>query len=166
MRTGRFLQAGFLSVLLSVIFLSSGYAQETDNVPAPEAITGAETSAPSASTEGAVASESDVPAATVEPELTANQEMVKGAVEQIAEDGSFIIVNGQKISTTQKFLEDSYLEVGDKVMIVAEKNDSGLTIKSYNYIFDEDVDAEALPDEVSGGEGQPTPSQPVTPQGE
>lgn len=83
------------------------------------------------------------------------QDVVKGTVKEISGDKSFIMVDGTKILTTKEFLEDSYLEVGDKIEVAVEKSEQGLKAKSYNYIFEE----EALPMEPE--EGAPGEEAPV-----
>jgi hypothetical protein len=86
-----------------------------------------------------------------------SQDVVKGTVKEIASDKSFITVDGTKILTTKEFLEDSYLEVGDKIEVSVEKTDQGLKAKSYNYIFEE----EALPmDSEEGAPSEEAPAQP------
>lgn len=68
------------------------------------------------------------------------EEIVKGVVKKIAEDSSYIMVDETKVLTTKEFLEDSYLEIGDKVEITAEKTDAGLKATNYNYIFEDEED--------------------------
>jgi hypothetical protein len=85
----------------------------------------------------------------------ADQIKIKGAVEKIAEDGSYIIVNSQKISTTSEFLNDAYLEVGDNIEVVAEKSDQGLKIVSYEFTIDE---------EESGTSGEQSSSEKISSQ--
>jgi hypothetical protein len=65
---------------------------------------------------------------------------IKGTVKQIAADSTYIIVDGTKIFTTKEFLEDSYVEVGDKVEITIEKTEMGLKATSYDYVFDDEED--------------------------
>lgn len=80
----------------------------------------------------------------------AAQEVVKGTIKEIAPDSSYIVVDATKILTTKEFLEDSYLEVGDKVEITAEKTQQGLKAVDYNYVFEEETEApieKALPEE-------------------
>lgn len=66
------------------------------------------------------------------------EETLKGTVKEIAADGSYMVIDSTKILTTKELLEDSYLEVGDKVEVIAEKTDAGLKAKSCNYIFEEE----------------------------
>lgn len=81
-----------------------------------------------------------------EEEEQSNQETITGVVKSIAEDGSSIVLNdGEKdvtILTTKKFLEDSYLEVGDKVKITVEKTKQGLKAVDYSYIYEEESQSE------------------------
>jgi len=66
------------------------------------------------------------------------EEVVKGIIKVIAADGSFIVIENTKVLTTKEFLDDSYLEVGDNVEVVAQATEAGLKAKNYNYIFEED----------------------------
>jgi hypothetical protein len=66
------------------------------------------------------------------------EEIVKGIIKEIAADGSFIVIENTKVSTTKEFLDDSYLEVGDNVEVVAQATEAGLKAKNYNYIFEEE----------------------------
>lgn len=70
------------------------------------------------------------------------QELVKGTIKEIAQDKSYIVVENTKILTTKQFLDDSYLEVGDRVEITAEKTNEGLRAKSYSYIFEDEFESE------------------------
>jgi len=69
----------------------------------------------------------------------AKEEVVKGIVKEIAEDGTSITIDNTKVLTTKEFLEDSYLEVGDNVEVAADRTESGLKAKSYNYIFEDEA---------------------------
>ncbi|MFA5337518.1 MAG: hypothetical protein WC330_04215 [Candidatus Omnitrophota bacterium] len=66
------------------------------------------------------------------------EEIVKGIIKEIAADGSFIVIENTKVLTTKEFLDDSYLEVGDNVEVVAQATEAGLKAKNYNYIFEEE----------------------------
>jgi hypothetical protein len=74
--------------------------------------------------------------------------IVKGTVKEIAKDGSYIMIDATKINTTKEFLEDAYLEVGDKVEITAKQDKDGLSAVDYNYIFDEEQDAAPAKEEL------------------
>ena len=63
---------------------------------------------------------------------------IKGTVKEIAKDKSYILVDDTKILTTKEFLDESYLEVGDKVEITAQKVGDNLKAVDYNYIFEEE----------------------------
>jgi hypothetical protein len=63
---------------------------------------------------------------------------VKGTIQQIADDGSSLVVDGKKIITDKDFIDEAYFEVGDKVEIVADETPQGLKARSYEYIFDEE----------------------------
>lgn len=64
--------------------------------------------------------------------------VVKGTVETIAADGSYIIVDGKKILTSKEFIENYYLEPEDAVEVMAENKEEGLTAVDCQYIFTEE----------------------------
>ncbi|MCK9614814.1 MAG: hypothetical protein M0R48_04830 [Candidatus Omnitrophica bacterium] len=66
------------------------------------------------------------------------EEVVKGIIKEIAADGSFVVIENTKVLTTKEFLDDSYLEVGDNVEVIAQVTEAGLKAKNYNYIFEEE----------------------------
>jgi len=78
------------------------------------------------------------------PEEQPKEELVtiKGTVKEIAKDKSYILVDDTKILTTKEFLDESYLEVGDKVEIAAQKVADGLKAVNYNYIFEEEAETQ------------------------
>lgn len=51
----------------------------------------------------------------------ANLEVVKGVITEVAKDSSYIVVNKQKIKTNKKFINDNYIQKGDKVAVVLEE---------------------------------------------
>ncbi|MCK5706576.1 MAG: hypothetical protein KAI43_02895 [Candidatus Aureabacteria bacterium] len=55
---------------------------------------------------------------------------IKGVVVEICKDGKFIIVNDKKVLVNKKFLKTSYLDLGDRVRILAKKTDEGLKLIS------------------------------------
>lgn len=67
-----------------------------------------------------------------------NLVLLKGKIEQIFEDGSYIIVDGQKVLTTKELVEEAYFELGDKVEIKAENTPEGLRILNYKYDYDQE----------------------------
>ncbi|MBU0650903.1 hypothetical protein KKC59_03230 [bacterium] len=71
---------------------------------------------------------------------------VSGTIEQIDENGAFLVVDGQKIMTDKGFLEDSYLEVGELVKIDVQETADGFKAVDYEYIYDEgDTYSEEIP---------------------
>ncbi len=136
-------------IAIALLSLPSFAEEKKSNVPPQAANTTAQT---------AVSKEQ--PKAQVQPQTTPQsapqEEVVKGVIKEIANDGSYVIVNDTKILTTKEFLEDSYLEVGDNVEITAEKTDQGLKAKSYNYIFEEEGST-ATPDEPSNDSTEESP---------
>jgi hypothetical protein len=73
------------------------------------------------------------------PREQVSEEVIQGTVKEIAEDKSYIVIDEVKVITTKEFLEDSYIEVGDKLEVTAEKTSDGLKAKNYNYIFEEET---------------------------
>lgn len=69
-------------------------------------------------------------------------DVVKGEVQEIAEDGSYIVVDNQKILTSPQLVEEQYVEVGDLVEVTTEKTEQGLQAKGIEYVFEEDVESE------------------------
>ncbi|NQT28703.1 MAG: hypothetical protein HQ570_03810 [Candidatus Omnitrophica bacterium] len=67
--------------------------------------------------------------------------IIKGEIIEIAEDGNCIVVDTgvekTKFLTTREFLNDEYLEVGDKVEVIGERTANGLRLVDYNYSYDE-----------------------------
>lgn len=63
---------------------------------------------------------------------------VKGVIMEIAQDGSYIMVENTKVLTTQDFIDTFSLEQGDWVEIVAEKNDNGLTAQTAGFGLEEE----------------------------
>lgn len=63
---------------------------------------------------------------------------ISGKVEQIAEDGSYIVVDGNKIFVTEEFMEEFYPEVGDKVVVTIEDTAKGPKAIECDYIFEDE----------------------------
>jgi len=123
-------------------------AVEPEAVPVPETAP-EQVAAPAEVPAPAVASAE----ASVTPATTANPNAVtvQGTVSEIAADGTYVIVNDGtkpvKFTSTKDFLDEAYMEVGDKVKIIGENSDAGLKIVDYDYIFDDVYDAST---DVSG----------------
>lgn len=66
-----------------------------------------------------------------------DEQTVAGAIEQIAEDGTFIIVAGKRITTTPEFLEENYLEEGELIEAEVKDTPQGLAIVDYQYLYDD-----------------------------
>ncbi len=62
---------------------------------------------------------------------------ISGVIEEVADDGSYIVIGGTKIGTTRDFLDGAYLEKGDNVKIFTEQTDQGMQVMDYEYIFDD-----------------------------
>jgi hypothetical protein len=59
--------------------------------------------------------------------------VVAGLVLDVADDGSYIVVNEQKISTTSVFIASSGLKLGDRVRILAVRKDGDLEIQAIQF---------------------------------
>ena len=131
--------------------------------PAASAATAAastEQTAPAASVTPAAPAATATPVTAAAPIAAAqvqnpNTTTIKGTVQEIAEDGSYVTVNGQKILTTQAFMDDYLLLEGDEVEITADKTANGLQAKDCTFVSDETA-AEA----DTGKEGT-TPGEPA-----
>ena len=78
----------------------------------------------------------------------ADKEVIKGTVNKIAQDLSYIIVDKTKILTTKELLEDSFMMEGDTVEIIVEKTDKGLKAVDYRYIFGEEIESPLFEEEA------------------
>jgi len=87
-----------------------------------------------------------------------NKVVAEGTISEIASDGTSISVDTGKETvkfiTTKDFIDEAYMEVGDKVKIAGEKTDTGLKLVDYDYVFDEAYET---------GEGETEPTAKVTP---
>ena len=98
------------------------------------------------------------PKAVDKPEAVSadNKITAEGTISDIATDGSSISVDTGKETikflTTKDFIDEAYMETGDKVKIVGEKTDTGMKLVDYDYIFDENYET---------GEGEPEPAAKV-----
>ena len=103
-------------------------------------------------------------AGTILP-AAAQSVLVTGTVDAVAPDGSSITVDGQAIATDQQFIDDYFMETGDKVEISADSIDGALTAVSCRYLFDDDemfTDDEMFPEEVPAEENNVTEEAPET----
>ena len=83
--------------------------------------------------------------------LAQEEIVIRGTVQEVAADSTYIMVNGQKILTDAAFLEDSFIEVEDDVEIIAEKTDKGPRAVDYDFIIEdlgEDTEEMATKEEV------------------
>ena len=81
----------------------------------------------------------------------AEEVVIKGTVEQVAADSSYIIVSGNKIFTTPGFIEEFDSEEGDEVEITAEKTAEGLKAINFSYLpyQEEAAEEEAAEEETT-----------------
>lgn len=68
--------------------------------------------------------------------------VIEGTIEEIAEDGSYIIIDETKIITDKDLLESSYVSEGDDVIISAEKTSLGLKANSIDFSYEEEYELE------------------------
>jgi len=61
--------------------------------------------------------------------------VIRGVVDEVAPDGSFIVVSGTKILTTRVFLYESFIEKGDEVEITVKNSAQGLEAVDYDYTY-------------------------------
>jgi hypothetical protein len=85
------------------------------------------------------------PAAVQEPAVSqvsskqpAEALLVKGNVEEVAADGTYLMIAGTKVLTTKEMIEDAYVEVGDKVEASVEQTADGKKLVNLKYIFDDE----------------------------
>lgn len=74
------------------------------------------------------------------PDTMQQPETITGTLQEISEDGSYIVVDGSKIIMPQMLMEDFYLEVGDKIEVFIKNTDKGIEAEDYEYIYEEGED--------------------------
>jgi hypothetical protein len=139
-----------LSCFLASFFLVGFalFAQDaSDTAIEPTAVDApAVTDAPVVSDAAVSADDTATPSAPVSSDkpLAANTVTVSGTISEIATDGSYLIINDGtnpvKFSTSKDFIDEAYMEVGDKVKTTGEKTADGLKLLDYDYIFDDAYD--------------------------
>lgn len=91
-----------------------------------------------------------------------NQVVVRGTIVEIAQDGSYLVVdeNGKKTKflTSKEFVENEYLEEGDLVKAYGKPSEQGLKLVDYMYDYGEDEMGEG---EDAGLENMPLEDLPV-----
>ena len=84
---------------------------------------------------------------------TEAQIIVKGVIVEIAEDGSYIVVNDKnekvKFITTKEYVDDAYLEINDKITAYGEKTSTGLNLTDYDYGYNESSSEETEDEDYS-----------------
>jgi hypothetical protein len=63
-----------------------------------------------------------------------DKNMITGTVEEVAEDGSYIILDGQKMMVDSELLEYMNMEAGDEVELVVDETDQGLVVVDFDYL--------------------------------
>ena len=61
------------------------------------------------------------------------EETVTGVVQEVADDGSYVIIGDQKIMISEE-LNEMDIEEGDEVELFIEKTDAGVVAFDYSYI--------------------------------
>ena len=67
--------------------------------------------------------------------------IIKGIIEEINEEGGYIVVDGTKIITDERFLEYAFYELGDAIEVTVEQGDGGLNALDYTYSVETDEDS-------------------------
>ena len=134
-----------LSLVIGLFCLSLVFAQDSTGTKDAAETVSKTTATPPAGEVKVSDAGKIAPAPAAQPK----ENIIKGTVKQIAADSSYIIVDGTKIFTTKGFLEDSYVEAGDKVEITVEKTEAGLRATNYNYVFEEDNQTDTLGPDTS-----------------
>ena len=63
-----------------------------------------------------------------------NIKLIKGVVQEVAADGSYLILNDQKMLIDEEIAEYMNMEAGDEVEVSVEETGQGITIMDFNYI--------------------------------
>lgn len=103
-------------------------------------------------------------ASATEENKEENQVVISGTIVEIAQDGSYLVVedNGKKTKffTSKEFVENEYLEEGDQIKAYGKPDAQGLKLVDYMYDYGEDefgdeknVGLEDLPVGSSDAEG-------------
>ena len=73
-----------------------------------------------------------------------NKVTVNGIIIEVPENGEYILVDDGTVKTkflsSKDFIEDAYLETGDKVKLYGEESSQGIKLIDYEYIYGEDSD--------------------------
>lgn len=99
-------------------------------------------------------------AVSLQKEESISQETVTGVVREIASDKSYVVVSATKIITTPAFIDESYIELGDKVKVVTAKTPEGLKAVDCSYVFDD------MPETIAPENEMPAESSIEQPSGE
>lgn len=82
--------------------------------------------------------------------------VVNGVIVEIAEDGSYIVVDDgdhtTKFVTSKEFVEEAYFELDDKVKVSGEKDSRGIKLVDFEYDFDYDFGGASSEDSASAVE--------------
>lgn len=80
-------------------------------------------------------------APAIEENKEEKQTVARGTIIEIAQDGSYIIVDDSakktKFFTSKEFVENEYLEEGDQIKAYGELNEQGLKLVDYMYDYGE-----------------------------
>lgn len=66
--------------------------------------------------------------------IHAEETTIQGTVESVAEDGSYVVVNGEQIMISDEIKDYMDMETGDMVEIIVNETDQGKVAVDYNYI--------------------------------
>lgn len=59
---------------------------------------------------------------------------VEGAVQEVAEDNSYIVINDEKMTVDEEIRDYMTMEVGDEVEVTIEDLDGQKIIRDFNYL--------------------------------
>ncbi|MBI4846604.1 MAG: hypothetical protein HY810_09100 [Candidatus Omnitrophica bacterium] len=64
-----------------------------------------------------------------------NQEnKIVGIVQEVAEDGTYVIVDGKKVSISEEVKDYNNMEQGDEVELIIEETQNGPVVVDFNYL--------------------------------
>jgi len=69
--------------------------------------------------------------------LYAQSQLIKGTVDEVSEDGSYIVVDGRRVELSYSVQREASFDVGDKVELNVDFSGSTLEATDYDYIFED-----------------------------
>ena len=68
----------------------------------------------------------------------AQQKTIKGVIENVSEDGNYIVIGGEKIMVDPEMFQEALFTTGDELEATVEKTDQGEKLIDYSYTYNED----------------------------